>query len=51
MPGCSVPKCKGNYRNGPKVSVFSFPKDDQLRELWLKGIKRDGFFTPNQLAK
>ena len=23
---CCVPKCKGNYRNGPKVQVFSFRK-------------------------
>ena len=25
---CCVPNCKGNYRNGPKVQVFSFPKND-----------------------
>ena len=33
MPSaCCVPKCKGNYRNGPKVSVFSFPSSDEKIE-------------------
>lgn len=41
---CSVPNCKGNYRNGPKVTVFSFPKDPELVQKWIRAIKRD--FVP-----
>lgn len=33
MPqSCSVPRCKGNYKNGSKVRVFSFPKDEESTE-------------------
>ncbi|GBO31963.1 hypothetical protein AVEN_121422-1, partial [Araneus ventricosus] len=37
---CSVPYCKGNYRTGPKVSAFNFPKDDELRQRWIASIGR-----------
>ncbi|XP_068085668.1 THAP domain-containing protein 5 isoform X2 [Anabrus simplex] len=47
---CSVPNCKGNYRTGPKVSVFSFPTDDSERAKWLRAIRRDDF-VPSQNAK
>ena len=51
MPyGCVVPKCKGNYKNGPKVHVFSFPKEEKFRQAWIKAIKRDNF-TPTQHSK
>ncbi|ELU08037.1 hypothetical protein CAPTEDRAFT_219636 [Capitella teleta] len=41
---CSVPGCKGNYANGPKVAVFKFPLNDEERLVrWLNGIKRDNF--------
>ena len=51
MPySCVVPKCKGNYKNGPKVHVFSFPREEKLREVWIKSIKRDNF-TPTQYSK
>ncbi|XP_064120877.1 uncharacterized protein LOC135225533 [Macrobrachium nipponense] len=47
---CSVPLCKGNYNNGPKVHVFSFPKEENLCSIWLRAIKRDSF-TPTSHSK
>ncbi|GBL95832.1 hypothetical protein AVEN_227089-1 [Araneus ventricosus] len=43
----SVPYCKENYKTGPKVSVFNFPKDDELRQRWIASIGRKDF----QLSK
>ena len=31
---CVVPKCKGNYKNGPRVHCFSFPKSKHLFDKW-----------------
>lgn len=44
---CCVPGCNGNYKNGPKVHVFGFPKDASLRQKWLKSIPRDNFEPTN----
>ena len=46
---CSVPNCKGNYKKGPKVNVFKFPKDE-LAKKWLAAIKREGF-TPTKNSR
>ncbi|KAH7966211.1 hypothetical protein HPB49_014497 [Dermacentor silvarum] len=40
MGRCCVPNCRGNYDNGPKVPMFSFPKDDR-REKWERAVRRD----------
>ncbi|KAG0729052.1 hypothetical protein GWK47_031179 [Chionoecetes opilio] len=40
--GC-VPNCNGNYRKGPRVSIFLFPRDKVLASQWLRSIKRDNF--------
>ena len=42
---CAVPGCKTNYTSttktdGPKTTTFSFPKDDELKEKWLRAIPR-----------
>lgn len=49
MPhSCCVPGCRGNYRNGPKVRVYSFPSEDSLRNQWIRAIKREDFtVTPH----
>ena len=39
-----IPNFKGNYKNNPKVHVFSFPKDKELSDVWIFTIKRE-FFT------
>lgn len=39
----AVPICRWNYKTGPKVHVFEFPKDVELSKKWLKAIKRDGY--------
>ncbi|CAL1265336.1 unnamed protein product [Larinioides sclopetarius] len=38
---CSVPFCRGNYDNGPKVSVVSLPKNEELKKKWLHAIPRE----------
>ncbi|XP_076281087.1 THAP domain-containing protein 1 A-like [Lasioglossum baleicum] len=39
---CCVPNCKGNYDTTLKgnnyISVFKFPKDEQLRKKWMAAI-------------
>lgn len=32
MGRCCVPGCCGNYDNGPKVRVYSFPSDDTQKK-------------------
>uniref|UniRef100_A0A6P7GTB0 Uncharacterized protein LOC114346153 n=1 Tax=Diabrotica virgifera virgifera TaxID=50390 RepID=A0A6P7GTB0_DIAVI len=44
---CSVPNCKSNYATTLKheqaQSTFSFPKNDQLRNQWVRSINRENF--------
>lgn len=47
---CCVPFCKGNYRNGPKVSVYRFPKHDSMKKQWILNIGRDNFVPRNDSA-
>ena len=32
---CVISNWKGNYKNGPKVDVFSFPEDKELSDIWI----------------
>lgn len=41
----SIPYCNGNYNKGPKVSVFSFPRDEVLSRKRLRAIKKGNFAT------
>ena len=45
-----VPNCKGNYKNGPKVYVFSFPKDKELSDVSTRTIKRENF-SPTKFSR
>ncbi|XP_035210868.1 uncharacterized protein LOC118185167 [Stegodyphus dumicola] len=47
---CCVPLCKGNYPTGPKLSVFSFPKNEDLKIEWLSAIQRKDF-SPKKSSK
>ena len=44
---CCVPGCKSNYDsvskdgNQKSVSTFGFPKDEQIRQPWIRNIPRD----------
>ena len=40
---CCMPFCKGNCRTGPKVSVFSFPRNPDIKRKWMKVIQRADF--------
>ncbi len=40
---CIVPNCKGNYKNGLRVRVFSLPNNKKLSDVWICIIKRDNF--------
>lgn len=45
---CSVPRCNGNYENGPKLPVYRFPQDAELLRKWISAIPRQDFKpTPN----
>ncbi|KAG0441107.1 hypothetical protein HPB47_016044 [Ixodes persulcatus] len=37
---CCVPNCRGNYDNGPKVRLFSFPRDVKRRAEWQRAVRR-----------
>lgn len=51
MPSaCVVPRCKGNYKKGPKVHVFGFPTDSDCKEKWIRAIRRENFF-PSKYSK
>ncbi|XP_045110304.1 uncharacterized protein LOC123504081 isoform X2 [Portunus trituberculatus] len=51
MPStCCVPYCKGNYKTGPRVSVYRFPQQPELRRKWLQAIKRKPF-TPTRHSR
>ncbi|XP_077549860.1 uncharacterized protein LOC144162976 [Haemaphysalis longicornis] len=41
MGRCCVPMCRGNYDGGPKVRLFSFPKDPKRRDDWKRAVRRD----------
>lgn len=49
MPSsCCVPGCTSNYGSKPPfVSVFKFPKDESLKQQWLKAIHRAEFVPKN----
>ena len=47
---CCVPKCGGNYPNGPKVALFGFPRDESLKKKWIHAMKRANF-SPSQTSK
>ena len=37
---CFVPGCRENYPNGPRVRVYSFPAEEELKEKWIRAIPR-----------
>lgn len=41
MGRCCVPMCRGNYDGGPKVRLFSFPRDPKQRDDWKRAVRRD----------
>jgi hypothetical protein len=44
---CCVPACKSNYSSeSEKVTVFRFPKDENLKQKWIRCIHRHNF-KPN----
>ncbi|XP_067011580.2 forkhead box protein N3 [Anabrus simplex] len=45
---CCVPGCKSNYGNASHVTIFKFPKDKTLREIWLRNIHREDFDINNK---
>ena len=47
---CCVPNCKGNYHNGPKVHVFGFPSDEDLKRKWINAIQWENFI-PSETSK
>ncbi|KAL3247075.1 hypothetical protein MRX96_057269 [Rhipicephalus microplus] len=39
MGRCCVPNCKGNYDNGTKVRLFSFPSDPVRKAKWQRAVR------------
>lgn len=49
MPShCCIRSCRGNYPDGPKVSVYSFPKSDDMIRKWLKFVNRNDLLHPTK---
>ncbi|KAF8777327.1 THAP domain-containing protein 2 [Argiope bruennichi] len=42
---CSVPGCRSNYKDNLKFSVFSFPRNETLHQMWIKAIPNENFKT------
>ena len=40
---CSVVHCRSGYSNGPSKVMFAFPKQDELRQKWVKFLNREAF--------
>ncbi|XP_075726174.1 uncharacterized protein LOC142767818 [Rhipicephalus microplus] len=38
---CCVPRCRGNYTVDTKVHVFKFPRDQTLRNAWIRAVPRE----------
>ncbi|XP_067127710.1 THAP domain-containing protein 1-like [Centruroides vittatus] len=47
---CCAPGCRTNYKGGPKLSVFSFPKNPELQSQWIRAICRENF-VPTKYSK
>ncbi|GBM74683.1 hypothetical protein AVEN_58521-1 [Araneus ventricosus] len=44
MPSpCCVPGCRSNYKKNENVSLFSFPRNGNLKKSWITAIKRQDF--------
>ena len=37
---CCVVNCRSNYAGEEKATVFSFPKEEHLRKMWIKLANR-----------
>ncbi|GFY52793.1 protein kinase C-binding protein 1 [Trichonephila inaurata madagascariensis] len=52
MPSkCFVLGCRSNYCSEPKVRVFSFPRDEILKNQWLRAIQREDKRQPSKASK
>ena len=40
---CSVVNCRSGYSYGPSKVMFAFPKQDELRQKWVKFLNREAF--------
>ncbi|KAH6920993.1 hypothetical protein HPB50_028016 [Hyalomma asiaticum] len=38
---CCVPRCRGNCTGDTKVHVFKFPRDQALRDAWIRAVPRE----------
>ncbi|GFW84049.1 hypothetical protein TNCV_1662161 [Trichonephila clavipes] len=47
---CCIPNCSSKKPGQPYVSVFRFPKDEQLLQTWKKKISRDFKNTNNSVV-
>uniref|UniRef100_A0A8D2QGR7 THAP domain-containing protein 11 n=1 Tax=Zonotrichia albicollis TaxID=44394 RepID=A0A8D2QGR7_ZONAL len=47
MPGftCCVPGCYNNSHRDKALHFYTFPKDEELRRLWLKNVSRAGDYS------
>ena len=50
-PRCFVPECRENYENGPRVRVYSFPADEELKKKWIRAIPRPTKSKDNEIFK
>ena len=44
---CGVVNCRSNYADEEKTTVFSFPKEEHLRKIWITVVNRKDWEPTN----
>lgn len=47
VTSCCAIGCTFRYKKGGPIRMFRIPKDQKLKQLWLKAIKRDKWTPTN----
>lgn len=50
VTSCCAIGCTFRYEKGSQIGIFRIPKDEKLRKLWIKAIKRDNW-TPTASSR
>ena len=45
---CCVVDCRSNYAGEERTTVFSFPKEESLRKIWIRFVNRKELGSPRK---